>query len=130
MKVLVVDDDELVRMMMVQALKDAGYETEESVDGSDAIAKLESNVYDIVVTDVVMPNCSGMSVAEHVKNKNLPTAVLAVSSFADEEGGSLLDTMLYYADDTLQKPFDSENFLRAVRGLPAGSDVDVALQNL
>ena len=128
MRVLIVDDDDMIRMMMVYALRSEGYETDECSDGKDAIAKLELNLYDIVVTDVVMPNQSGAAVGEYIKKNKLPTAVLAVSS--DFENGGALDFANYFANDTLQKPFDKETFLNAVKRLPLGNNVDSALQNL
>ena len=130
MKILVVDDDDFIRMMMVQALKSEGYEVEESTDGADAIAKLGCNDYDIVVTDVVMPNQSGVSVGEFIKRNALHTAVLAVSAFSTDEEGGVLDFANYFADDTLKKPFEKEVFLKAVKNISPGNDIESALQNL
>lgn len=128
MKILVVDDDDMVRMMMVQALRSEGYETDECSDGADAIAKLECNTYDIVVTDVVMPNRSGASVGEYVRKNKLPMAVLAVSF--DSENGGALEFASYFADGTLQKPYDKATFIKAVKSLSPGTNIDSALQNL
>ena len=128
MKILVVDDDDLVRVVIIQTLKSAGHEIEESADGSDAIKKLGNNTYDIVITDVVMPGQSGISVGKYIRNHDLPIAVLAISSYC--EAGGMLDFAHYFADDTLKKPFKKEELLRAVDALPLGGDLDSALQNM
>jgi CheY-like chemotaxis protein len=128
MKVLVVDDDDFVRTVIAQALKGAGYDVEESCDGGDAITKLGKSKYDIVITDVVMPKQSGASVGEYIKNHELPTAVLAISSYGGD--GGALDFANYFSDDTLQKPFGKETLLKAIKRLPVGGDLDSALLNL
>ncbi len=130
MKILVVDDDELMRMTMVQALKSEGYDIEEGVDGADAIEKLKQGTYDIVVTDVVMPNQSGASVGEYIKKNKLHTAILVVSSFSNSDGGSPLDFANYFADDTLQKPFSKDALISAVKHLSPGINIESALQNM
>lgn len=128
MKILVVDDDDMIRMVIIKALQSVGHETEESADGLDAIEKLKENLYDVVITDVVMPEKSGVAVGEYVKNNSLPTAVLAISSFG--ENGGALDFANYFSDDTLQKPFKKEALLKAVDSLPVGGSVDSALLNM
>lgn len=130
-KVLVVDDDDFVRMVMVQALQAAGHETDESPDGADAIAKLSYNKYDLVVTDIVMPQESGVSVAVHIKKNKLPTPVLAISSHSNgDNSGSVLDFANYFVDDTLRKPFRKEQLLEAVNRLSACAGTNLALENL
>lgn len=128
MRVLVVDDDNFVRVVMVQALISAGYSIDESSNGHDAIEKLKSNTYDVVITDIVMPEQSGISVAEYIRSNNIPVSVLAISAHGGE--GGMLDFAEYYADETLQKPFKKEDFLRVVKNISKGINVDSALMNM
>ena len=128
MKILVVDDDDFVRTVMVQTLCKAGHEIEDSSCGEDALDKLKTNVYDVVVTDIVMPDQSGAAIGDYVKSHQLPTAVLAVS--AHSRKGEALEFANYFADDTLQKPFKKEELIRAVEGLSRGNDIESALLNL
>tara|TARA_B100000508_G_scaffold132677_1_gene121832 strand:+ start:171 stop:557 length:387 start_codon:yes stop_codon:yes gene_type:complete len=128
MKVLVVDDDDLVRAMMVKILISAGYCVDESVNGADAIEQLKVNIYDIVVTDIVMPGKSGISVGEYIKSNNLPVSVLAVSAHGADSG--MLDFAKYYVDDTLQKPFGKKDFLKAMGKLSGSTNISSALMNL
>lgn len=128
MKILVVDDDDFVRTVMVQTLRKAKHDVEESSCGVDGLNKLKTNIYDIVVTDIVMPDQSGATIGDYVKSNQLPTAVLAVS--AHSRKGEALEFANYFADDTLQKPFKKEELLRAVERLSHGNDVESALLNL
>lgn len=128
MKILVVDDDDFIRAVMIKTLKSAGYEIDDSFDGTDAIQKLKTNSYDAVITDIVMPDVSGISVGEYVKTNNLPLAVLAISAHSSH--GGMLDFANYFADDTLQKPFTKEELITAVKRLPKGINMDSVLQNL
>ena len=126
--VLIVDDDDFVRTVMIQALKSAGYDVDECSNGSDAIEKLKNKSYDIVVTDIVMPGESGINVGEYVRGHNLPVSVIAVSAHGGDAG--MLDFANYFADETLQKPFQKEEFLKVVESVSKGVNVESALQNM
>lgn len=131
MKILVVDDDDLIRMVMVQALQSAGYETDESPDGTDAIKKLEQDHFDLVVTDLVMPGDDGVSVTNHVRNSGLRIPMLAVSSCPD--GGSLaslLDFARTFSEDVIGKPFTKEQLLEAVERVACEAGIGRAASSL
>lgn len=128
MKILIVDDDDFVRTVMVQTLRKAGHDIEESSNGRDAINKLKETIFDVVVTDIVMPDQSGATVGDYIKSHQLPTAVLAVS--AHSRKGEALEFANYFADDTLSKPFKKEELVSAVEGLSRGNDIESALLNL
>lgn len=130
MKILIVDDDDFVRALMVQTLQSAGHQTEECSDGLDAIARLGTDVFDLVVTDIIMPNEGGISVASYVREHKLPTSVLAVSGYLDDSEGSISNIASYYADDTLKKPFRKEELLDAVLGVSSSAYAERALENM
>jgi hypothetical protein len=70
--ILVVEDDERVRRMVVSALARAGYRVVEAVDGTDAIRLLDSagSNIDLCLSDVVMPGMGGREVAEHIRARH------------------------------------------------------------
>ena len=119
MRALIVDDESFIRAMMVEVLVSEGFDTDESFDGDDAIQKLAENTYDIVITDVVMPNASGLSVAEFIRANEIPAAILAISAHAGAEDSetNLLNLMKDYVDAMLEKPFDAATFMDTVRKL-------------
>jgi CheY-like chemotaxis protein len=77
-RVLIVDDSSLSRAMVAKALKDAGYEAVEAVDGQAGIAAFDSQPFDCVVTDLLMPVLDGQQLLTHVRevNPRIPVVVL------------------------------------------------------
>ena len=82
--VLVVDDDRKIRHMMRMLLDLNGYETDEAVDGVDALAKVEDRRPDIIVLDVMMPNMDGVTLCkllrQDAKTEDLPIIMLSGNS--------------------------------------------------
>jgi DNA-binding NtrC family response regulator len=68
MKILVVDDEEIKRVSLVDDLVNAGFETASASDGQEAIDLLAQESFDVVVTDIRMPNISGIELLKHIKN--------------------------------------------------------------
>ena len=71
-KILIVDDDQFLRDLYEEILKDAGYEVEVAVDGEDGLAKIQVTAYDLVLLDIMMPKLDGLGVLK--KLKEVPTA--------------------------------------------------------
>ncbi|MCT6925710.1 MULTISPECIES: response regulator [Bacillales] len=69
-KILVVDDEEILRMLIRDTLEDMGYEIDEAEDGPSALQKLEEASYDVMLLDYMMPNLTGIEVID-----NLPSNV-------------------------------------------------------
>jgi CheY-like chemotaxis protein len=85
MKVLVVEDDDLVRMVTVDALEDAGFEVIEATTGEEAMARCEDRIADVLFTDIMLPgNVTGWDVAEHCRKVDpyLPVVYATGHSFA------------------------------------------------
>lgn len=117
-RILIVDDNEFIRTLISGVLKEAGFETDSCVDGAEAIAKLETHEYDLLITDIVMPNESGVKVASHVKKKGLKIPVVIVSAHVDSnEGTTLINFARQYAHAMLPKPFQKDELLRIIEGL-------------
>jgi DNA-binding response OmpR family regulator len=100
-----------------------GFEVSEACDGSTAIDMLFSNHYDLVITDILMPEKDGFDVIAESKNKN--TRVLAIS------GGGFMSSEVYLrlatdigADDVISKPFDVDNLLTKIHRLVGLSQED------
>ena len=74
MKVLIVDDEELIRNIIKEYCHNEGYLTDEAGDGLEAIEKVRNNDYDIVILDLMMPKLDGYSSYRQIKDiKNIPT---------------------------------------------------------
>ena len=117
-KILVVDDDGFIRDIIVKTLAAEGYEVDQAADGQKAIDRLQSNNYDLVVTDVVMPHKSGISLSNYIHDNEIPTPVLAISGLSGKnDGPDVLEFAQYFADEHLVKPFQKGELLETVRRL-------------
>ena len=105
-KILVVEDESTLREGIVTAFRDRGWHVGDAADGAQAISRLESEVYDVMVTDYKMPECSGMDVLKRCKMINEGTVVLMMTAFGTVE--SAVEAMKAGAHDYVLKPFDLE----------------------
>ena len=80
--ILIVDDNEFIRHVVAGTLRTGGYDVIEASDGRKALAVVESgrNI-DVVVTDVCMPNTNGFSLADSLRQREVPLPVIFVSAF-------------------------------------------------
>jgi CheY-like chemotaxis protein len=82
--VLVVDDEAMVRMLVLDALEDAGYASLEAQDGASALEILRSNVkVDLLITDVGMPNMNGRQLADEARALRTDLKVLFITGYAE-----------------------------------------------
>ena len=114
MKVLVVDDEELIRNIIVEYCHNEGYLTDEACDGLEAIEKVKNNDYDIIILDLMMPKLDGYTYYRQIKDiKNIPTIVLSARS---EEADKLLGFDLG-VDDYMTKPFSPKELMARIRAI-------------
>ncbi len=66
-RILVVDDEEDVQVLVSRILKDAGYEVDRASDGGEAIERFRANRPDLIVLDLMMPGIDGWGVLQHLK---------------------------------------------------------------
>lgn len=110
-KVLVVDDDPVVGTSFNRVLSDKGYVVVTAEDGFDALAKLRTEKYDLVFTDIRMPGMDGLEVAEQVKASQPWTPVVVVTGYgtaANEERARAAGVR-----DFLRKPLSPEMIERS-----------------
>ena len=77
-KILVVDDEEYIRDVIVTYLDNEGYQTYQAEDGYEALDMLEKDKYDLMVLDIMMPEMDGFILLEKLDaNKKIPTIILS-----------------------------------------------------
>ncbi len=118
-KVLVVDDSRLVRHQVSLALRQAGIQITEAVDGVEGFAKVESEPdIGMVLCDVNMPNMGGLELLEKVKSSGTPAASLPFVMLTSESQQPLIDRARKAgAKGWVIKPFRAELLVAAVRKL-------------
>jgi two-component system cell cycle sensor histidine kinase/response regulator CckA len=120
--VLVAEDEEAVRQLIVRTLGSAGYRVLEARDGSDAlrrVAELDGRV-DLLVTDVVMPTMGGRELAERLASEHLGIRVLFISGYTGNSlahGGKLEEGVAF-----LEKPFSPAALAAKVRAVLDGEE--------
>lgn len=66
-RILLAEDEEVLRMLIVDTLEDEGYEIDEACDGEEALEKITQREYDLVLLDYMMPGMTGLDVTEKVR---------------------------------------------------------------
>lgn len=112
-RVLVVDDDRLVRHFMTESLRTLGYMVMDAADGQSAIERLNENAYDLLIVDFAMPGINGAEVARIARGLQPRLRILIVSGYADS---SALEAAVGDAPQ-LRKPFDTAELQAAVKTL-------------
>lgn len=101
-KILVVEDEDILREVIIDYLIEDGYQVLEAADGEKALELFQSNSVDLVILDIVLPKVDGWSVCRRMrKNSSIPIIILTARS---DEDDSLLGYELG-ADDYLIKPY-------------------------
>ncbi len=115
MRVLVVEDEQDLNLLLRKVLTKAGYTVDGCLDGEDAALHLLGAEYDAVILDVMMPKKDGYTLVQEMRSQGIDTPVLfltARDSVADRVKGLDLG-----ADDYLIKPFDFDELLARIRAM-------------
>ncbi|WP_417832817.1 response regulator transcription factor [Terasakiella sp.] len=118
-RLLIVDDDEAVLAVMAEALRNAEFDVESAVNGPQALEQIHQNQFDLLITDILMPEIDGLAIIDKAIASNQDISVLAISGGGpDQDGGDLLEAaMLSGADAILEKPFLPDELIRTARAL-------------
>ncbi len=106
LKVLVIDDDEVVGRSFDRVLSNKGYDVSTVLNGKDALSTIEENNYDVVFTDIKMPGMDGLEVTERIKARCPWTPVVVITGYGtqdNEEKASVLG-----ANGFVRKPLTPE----------------------
>ena len=99
--VLVIEDDPDVLSILVKHLARTGYEVTTARDGMEGLKKLNSDEFDLVITDIVMPYVSGLGLVTTIKEKKPNIPVIAITGYGKEPETAALEKK---ADLVLAKP--------------------------
>ena len=105
-KILVVDDAEVMRNLLTGVLTDAGYEVKAVSTGEKAVGEIKEDDYDVVITDLKMPGMNGLEVIKETKQINKDICIIAITAYPSVK--SAVEAMREGAYDYITKPFDIE----------------------
>ena len=117
-KVLVIDDDKLVRLSVRQSLEDAGHQVEEAQDGRAGLKIYSENRTYLVITDIIMPEVEGVEIILSLLQSNPDCRIIAIS------GGGRIDAENYLrvaehlgVDAVISKPFEETTLMERVNAV-------------
>lgn len=114
-RILFVEDESDLTIIVVNTLREQGYEVETAVDGIEGLAKFMAGDFDIIVADVMMPRMDGFTMAREIRkiSPNIPLLFLTAKSSVDdvEEGFEI------GANDYIKKPFELRELFIRIKAL-------------
>lgn len=115
MRILLVEDEARLADALEYILKKQGYLVDVSGDGCQAQDMAESEIYDVIILDRMLPKKDGLDILRHLRSLNINTPVIFVT--AKDTVQNKIDGLDAGADDYLIKPFSKEELLARVRAL-------------
>jgi len=114
-KVLVVDDDKIIRDIVVDLMQSNGFTTIQAIDGEDGEKKAKDEKPDLIILDVVMPKKNGYQICRDLKKneeyKHIPVILLT----AKDQDSDKFWGRKQGADEYLTKPFDEDELVKLVK---------------
>lgn len=115
MRILLIEDEKRMAQALCEILRLEKYDVDHYDNGADGLAAIESNVYDIVILDVMLPEMGGFEVAKKARIKGITTPILMLTAKAELD--DKVEGLDSGADDYLTKPFMTKELLARIRAL-------------
>ena len=111
-RILVVDDEPELRMLLSHVLENAGYEIKEASDGEEAINLLKKEKFDLTLLDIQMPIANGIKVLKYIKEHTLPTKAIMLTGYADLKHA--MEAKEFGAKDFIRKPYKMDDVISTI----------------
>jgi len=116
-RILVADDEESVRVFLKRALEHKGYDLTCVADGHAALRALQNGPYDLLISDIVMPEIDGVTLALKASNDYPDMGIMLISGYSDQrERAHNLEELI---DGVMAKPFSMDDLGTAVKRILA-----------
>ena len=115
MKLLLVEDEKRMGQALCQILRLEKYEVDYFADGLSGLSAVETDIYDIIILDVMLPGMNGFEIAKRARQKGIRTPILMLT--AKSELDDKVEGLDSGADDYLTKPFQTKELLARLRAL-------------
>ena len=114
-KILIIDDEKNIRLTLKSCLDEEGFEIDIAINGEEALKKILSNNYDLVLLDLKMPGIDGMEVLKEIRKKGNEVNVIIMTAYGTVE--KAVEAMKLGAIDFLGKPFTPEEIRKIVKSV-------------
>lgn len=122
-KILVVDDDPKLNRTVCTYLNDCGFQTRGCLSAKDAYDEMYNNLYELIISDIMMPEVDGFEFAEHVRKVNKHIPILFMS--AKDDLPSKQKGFTLGIDDYMVKPIELDELLLRVRALLRRANIEM-----
>lgn len=115
MKILLIEDDQVIASFIEKGMKEAGFAIDHMSDGQMGLSSAINNTYDIAIIDLMLPKLDGLSIIGRIREKkiNLPIIILSAKRSVDDR----INGLQHGSDDYLTKPFSFSELLARVEAL-------------
>ena len=110
--VLIIDDEPLMRLSMLDALKAVGYEVQDASTGNEGIDKIREGRFDLIITDLRLPGSDGLQILKACKDQSPKTEVIVITAYGSVD--TAVHAMKCGAYDYITKPFSMDELLLVV----------------
>ncbi|MCL0061283.1 diguanylate cyclase [Thermodesulfovibrionales bacterium] len=104
-KILVVDDEEVIRNLLADVLTDDGYKVIAAASAEEALEKIKETPFEVIITDLMLPGINGLEVLRKIKKMNFDISVIVITGYATVE--TAVKAIKEGAYDYISKPFDT-----------------------
>jgi two-component system response regulator HydG len=118
--ILVVDDEELVRNLVVDLLSKSGHSSITAIDGVDALERMKGNKIDAVITDIKMPNMDGVALTGEILKQNPGLPIMVMTAFDEEYSAGA--AIAAGAREYIKKPFSPDEFFAQLQKMVSDSE--------
>lgn len=112
-KLLLVDDESVILKILKNMLEDSADSIDSAGNGRLALETMESDAYDAIVTDISMPQMTGLQMLAEMRLREIDIPVIILSSYSDKD--NILQALRLGAVDFLEKPVDPDRLSKSVR---------------
>jgi CheY-like chemotaxis protein len=122
-RILLVEDESITRAYLADILRNEGYDVQEARDGAEAVKLFESQPFDLVITDLVMPQLNGFKLTARVRSVSPETPVILVTAYLSNHAGK---TIVQGEAEFIGKPIEPDVLLATIHHLLYPEDLSVS----
>lgn len=112
-KILIVDDNEILRFTLTELLEESGFQCNAVEDGQKALAEIKRNSYELIILDMRLPGMNGFEILKKIKAIKKDIPVIMLTAFGDIK--TAVEAMKHGAHDFMTKPFDNDAMIIAIK---------------
>ncbi|WP_059172810.1 response regulator transcription factor [Bacillus sp. FJAT-27445] len=121
-RILLAEDEEILRMLVMDTLEDSGFSIDEAADGQEALDLIKQNTYDLIILDYMMPVYTGLEIIEMIQSKARSEGTKIVMLSAKSQQYEQEKVLAAGADYFISKPFSPAQLLGKVEEILNGEN--------